>query len=884
MAKNRHSGQLLSLSGELSSFGPALRRRVRETMIERSTMKPYFPRSRHGASLGLFRSLTAVAVLAITANWAVAEEREPNPERYVEYETQVLPILKQYCYDCHAYGADEGRLVLDQFSSPADAMAEPELWWRVLKNLRAGVMPPKGTAKPTEQELDAIKHWVAFGPLGIDPENLDPGPVTISRLNREQYGSTLRQLMGVPFNEKLLFPPDDSGHGFDNVADALTVSPLLLDKYLQAAEWIVDQAVPRVTWIVPRKELKGSDFRSTEEGQSNTSGRRLDGKKLAKVAGKVSMDEPGRYRVQINVKQHGSFEFDPARYVVTCLIDGQERFAQELGWDENKRSTFEYEEDWQAGEHEIVFALTPVAADADRSAQMPGRGSDTNVSFEVEAVSIEGPLGTERRVHPENYERFFTRDNPPSDAKELRMYAEEVLSRFAVRAYRGRVNQATVDRLVEIAESIYSQPEATFEEGVARAMVATLVSPKFLFRIETALPAEPETPFALIDELSLASRLSYFIWSSMPDEELFDLAEAGQLRAHLASQLERMLADPKAEAFVTNFVGQWLRTRDVQNSAIDAEVVLGLADEMSELREWMQQRFRRRDRRDMSDEERARFARLNELREILGRVDGDLKHAAQEETEMLVEHIVRTDASLLDLLDCDYTFLNEKLAKHYGIEGVKGNEMRLVQLPADSPRGGVLTHASILMVTSNPTRTSPVKRGLFILDNILGTPAPPAPNLVPELEESANRFAGREPTLRELLEVHRESDLCASCHARMDPLGFALENFDALGMWRDKDGEAQIDPKGELVTGDAFDDIRSLKKVLREKQKENFYRCITEKLLVYAIGRGIEYTDEYTVDQIVQQLDQSGGRFKTLVHAIVESAPFQKQRLASSSP
>ncbi len=281
----------------------------------------------------------------------------------------------------------------------------------------------------------------------------------------------------------------------------------------------------------------------------------------------------------------------------------------------------------------------------------------------------------------------------------------------------------------------------------------------------------------------------------------------------------------------------------------------------------------------MSDEDRAKFARFREIREILERVDGDLKRAMQQETELLVKHIVRNDASLLDLLDCDYTFLNEKLAKHYDIPDVKGREMRLVKLSKDSPRGGVLTQASMLMVTSNPTRTSPVKRGLFVLENIIGSPPPPAPAVVPDLDESADRFKDHEPTLRELLEVHRESALCASCHARMDPIGFALENFDALGMWRDREHGNPIDSRGRLITGETFEDIRVLKKILRENHTQDFYRCVSEKLLVFAIGRGIEYTDDYTVEQIVKRLDESGGKFRSLVHVIVESAPFQKQRI-----
>jgi hypothetical protein len=362
------------------------------------------------------------------------------------------------------------------------------------------------------------------------------------------------------------------------------------------------------------------------------------------------------------------------------------------------------------------------------------------------------------------------------------------------------------------------------------------------------------------------------------------LARDGGLREQLPQQVDRMLTDPKADAFVSNFVGQWLRTRDVPQASVDAAVVMGYGEELEELRQWFRSFFRRGGRRgEMSDEDQAKIDRYREIRAIVDRIDDDLKQSMRQETEQFVEYVIRNDVSILDLLDCDYTFLNEKLAGHYGIPGVEGREMRKVELPKESPRGGVLTQASMLLVTSNPTRTSPVKRGLFVLDNILGTPAPPAPAAVPELEASADRFQDRKPTLRELLAVHRESELCASCHARMDPLGLALENFDALGRWRDTDHGTPIEPQGELVTGETFEDVTSLKKLLRENHADDFYRCVTEKLLVFAIGRGIEYSDEATVDRIVDRLNEDGGTFRSLVHAVVESAPFQRQRVGRSN-
>jgi hypothetical protein len=334
----------------------------------------------------------------------------------------------------------------------------------------------------------------------------------------------------------------------------------------------------------------------------------------------------------------------------------------------------------------------------------------------------------------------------------------------------------------------------------------------------------------LIDEHSLASRLSYFLWSTMPDDELSELADRGELRANLSRQLERMLKDRRIEALAENFAGQWLRARDVEKFEVDL------------------------------------------------RFGHDLADAMRRETEMYFEHIVREDRSVLELIDSNYTFVNELLAKHYGVDGVTGDTVRRVELPADSPRGGVLTQGTLLVVTSNPTRTSPVKRGLFILDNILGTPPPPPPASVPPLEAAAAGITDHTPTVRELQEQHRRDPLCHSCHARMDPLGLALENFDLLGAWRDTEHGQPIDASGVLMTGEEFGGIQELKNILKGQHRLDFYRCLTEKLLTYALGRGLEYYDEHTVDQIVEQTDREHGKFSALLTGIIQSAPFERQR------
>ncbi|MDX1967814.1 MAG: DUF1592 domain-containing protein, partial [Planctomycetaceae bacterium] len=380
-----------------------------------------------------------------------------------------------------------------------------------------------------------------------------------------------------------------------------------------------------------------------------------------------------------------------------------------------------------------------------------------------------------------------------------------------------------------------------FEKGVAEALTAVLASPRFLFRAEAQPEPDNHTRVAPIDEFALASRLSYFLWSSLPDEELFELARSGKLREQLRPQIDRLLADEKAQRFVRNFVGQWLRSRDVETINVDARRILKVSVEES-------------------------FAIFN----------GNLRRAMHEETDRMFAHIVAENRSVLDLLTADYAFLNETLALWYGIEGVKGNDMRKVSLPPDSPRGGILSQASFLIVTSNPARTSPVKRGLFILDNLLGTPAPAPPPNVPPLE--AVKQGAEKLSMRELMVQHRADPLCASCHARMDPLGLALEEFDALGRWRKDDAGQPIDTAGKLITGESFANVRELSRVIATARRNDFYTCLTEKMLTYALGRGVEYYDAPAIDKLVQLLQSDEGRIRSLIYGIVESAPFQLRR------
>jgi len=773
----------------------------------------------------------AACVLPVALSSAAAGGENRAGEHFRQH---IRPILSQYCYDCHGDGMSKGNVAFDGFKSDDELLARRDLWFAALKNLRAGLMPPEKKPRPSAEELRRIEQWIKQEAFGIDPKNPDPGRVTIRRLNRVEYRNTIRDLMGVEFNSEVEFPPDDTGGGFDNLGEVLTLSPLLMEKYMQAAANIVGRAVPTVAKVMPEQTFAGDAFRGKE---GSAGGDRFSFYNEARLAHGVTVKQSGRYRVVVELEVRGAFDFDPGRCRVVFQLDGQERFKEEYAWHESRRYTHTFEEEWQSGEHQLAFDLHPLTPASERR---------NPLDLRIVSVQVQGPLAEQHWTRPENYPRFFPKGPAPESPAKRADYAREILREFAGRAFRRPVDDATVKKLAALAGSFSGQPGKTFEAGIARAMMAVLASPRFLFRVEETMPGRARETFPWVDEYSLAARLSYFLWSTMPDEELTRLAARGELRKNLPAQLQRLLADPRSQSLVRHFTGQWLQARDVEFVPIDARVVLGAG---------LRQR----------GGPRIEF-------------DAALRRAMRNETEMLFAHVLHEDHSVLELIDASYTFLNQRLASHYGIEDVKGEQMRRVELPAGSPRGGLLTQGTVLTVTSNPTRTSPVKRGLFILENILGTPVPPPPPNVPDLEEARKEFKDREPTLRETLEMHRAKPLCNSCHNRMDPLGLALENFNALGIWRDKEAGQPIDSTGKLITGEPFASVHELKHILTNERHLDFYRCLTEKLLTYALGRSLEYSDVETVDQIVERLEREHGRFSALLDGIVESAPFQKQR------
>jgi len=804
------------------------------------------------------------------------------------FQKDIRPILVRYCFDCHGDGADKGGVRFDGFSSDAELMSERNLWLNALKNLRAGMMPPARKPQPTAEERRLVEDWIKSDVFHADPRNPDPGRVTVRRLNRVEYRNTVRALLGVEFDTTAEFPPDDTGRGFDNIADVLTVSPMLLEKYLAAAQVIVNRAVPAEPFVPAESVIPGQAFRRGTTVPSAKGGALgLSYYEAASVSNTVEIARPGKYRLVLDLSATERFvdnQFDYNRCRLVFKADGEELLSKEFTREGDRALHYDLERDWKPGPHELAFEIRPLT---------PDQKQVRSLTLKIGTVTVRGPMERGQWVRPTNYARFFAKD-PPKSAASRRHYAKELLAPFVLKAYRRPADPATLDRLVSLAELTWKQPGRSFESGIAQAMVAVLASPRFLFREESALPEPRRGIHPQVDEYALASRLSYFLWSSMPDDELFRLASEGKLRANLDAQVARMMKDARFGEFVRNFAGQWLQTRDIETALIDSRQVLSREAVPDPEFENRRSRFRElRDRNESAltaDEKRELEALRTEVvrrngTPLRAEMTGDLRRAMRQETESYFAHVVSEDRSLLELVDSDYTFLNERLAIHYGLTNlnVTGDQVRRVSLPPDSPRGGLLTQGTILVVTSNPTRTSPVKRGLFILDNILGTPPPPPPPDVPPLEDAAKAMKAKTLSLRETLALHRAQPLCSSCHNRMDPLGLALENFNAMGMWREAERGLPVDPSGTLLSGEGFTRIRELKRILATGHATDFYRTISEKMLTYALGRGLEYHDVPAVDDLVERLEKSGGRPSALFTGIIGSAPFQKTRAAGAT-
>jgi len=769
-------------------------------------------------STGISKILAALAFLPAALLTSVLAAPSPSPEQPTtdaEAAKGVRALFSKYCLECHTGEKAEGRVNLAKLLEQGTTPGNRKRWVRVLDNVEGGTMPPDDYPPPTDDEVESLRVWVDAELEKVDcGQTVDPGRVTIRRLNRAEYNNTIRDLVGVDFHPADDFPSDDVGYGFDNIGDVLTLPPILMEKYLAAAESIAKRAiVVGEEAATPAKEYEGRSLASTGE---------------AAAEHEFPQDATYILRVRAYGQQAGP---DPAR--MTVKLDGKPLETFDVRAEAGEAGVYEVRAKAKPGVRRVAAAF--INDYYDPKNPNPSLRGDRNLY--VESLAVEGPIHEAGDPLPESHKRIIFRS--PESPDQFHDCASAVIERFMRRAYRRPVTGGEVAKLVRLAEIARENGDG-FERGIQLAVQAVLASPQFLFRVELYRPKRDRkgkvlevTGGAPLNDFEVASRLSYFLWSSMPDDELSSLAESGVLRKPevLEQQVRRMLQDPKAEAFVENFAGQWLQLRRLKDANPD----------------------------------RKQFSSFDE----------PLREAMTKESELFFAAIMREDGSLLDFLDSDYTFLNERLAKHYGIPGVKGPEFRRVKLDTRK-RGGLITQASILTVTSNPSRTSPVNRGKWILEQILGDPPPPAPPEVPQLADDAEG-AVLTGTLRQRMEQHRSNPSCAACHSRLDPPGFGLENYDAVGAWRDKEGDNPIDASSELPTGESFDGPVELKALLKTR-KAAFVHTLGEKMLTYALGRGLEESDACVVEAIAKGVAADQYRFSRMVLEIVKSDPFLKRR------
>lgn len=766
-------------------------------------------------------ALTA-AMLCISPAAFAAEPASPDA---AGFERTIKPIIARYCGDCHSDDAPEADFSLTKWDTPDAVVQDRDRWIKALKMIRGGAMPPPDADPMAREDLATLTDWIDRAVLNIDcgQERLEPGRVTIRRLNRAEYNNTIRDLLGLPGNHSAEFPADDVGYGFDNIGDVLSLPPVLFEKYLAAGEKLADQAIVMPGAGPEQRHIAAKNFRTRPERSLNEQGFVLLHSQDDRATVDRRLERAGRYKVRIRA------------------------YADQAG-DEPAKMALRLDRDDLATIDVAHTADAPGEYDVEINAAEPGRlavafvndfvgqgddGAERDRNLYVEWIEFRGPLDADLDKLPTSHQRIIPRQAGEND--NPRDLAREFLASFARRAFRRPVANEEIDGLLAIYDLAAEHP-APFERGMQMAVSTVLASPSFLFRIEQDPEGAQVDSINLVSEFELASRLSYFLWSSMPDDELFALAEKGQLRVNLEAQISRMLADPKSDALVENFGGQWLQTRRLEALSPDPA--------------------------------------------LFPEFDAALKTAMLEETQRFFAAIMREDRGVLEFIAADYTFLNERLAKFYGIDGVSGEEFQRVEL-GDSQRGGVLTQASVLTITSNPTRTSPVKRGKWVMEQLLGTPPPPPPPNVPELDGAeGQKLVG---SLRERMVQHRANPACASCHQQMDTLGFGMENFNAIGKWRDQDGDYAIDSSGTLPDGRSFGTPQELKRILLA-EKGLFARCLAEKMLTYALGRGVEYEDKCAVDRIVAALEANDYRFSVLVKSIVLSDPFQYRRAQGVNP
>ncbi len=824
-------------------------------------------------------AIPSVEALPAPAASTTAAKEPVAPKATVDgYDHLIRPFVAENCVPCHGYKKQKNGLNFESFESAASLTDDHDRWAEVVKKLRAREMPPEEEPQPPEHQRQAVAGWLAKELDRIDKLTPpDPGRVTARRLNRTEYNNTVRDLLGVDTRPADDFPQDDAGYGFDNIADVLSLSPVLMEKYISAADKVTRTALFGPPVLKPTLTRLRSDGRRVRDAKTFPGDYDVTGLSL-----------PNAFHAMYRVPVDGEYVIRAAlaglrpvgseAIAVALWVD--DRLVQTIPFDSERSATFnddrqdfggqmvEFKAQLTSGDRHIAVAIPrifeglppsyngpspstrpippprefkpPPNATPERIAQLRKTFEDTQAELakipmngvRINTLEIGGPYAQTTGPTRASLQKIYTCGH--LTGTHTPMCARRIVTDFARRAFRRPVTARELAPYIKLTEEAEKE-EGSLAEGLAVGLQAILVSPDFLFRIErdranTATSSAAHYP---ISQQELATRLAYFLWSSMPDAPLRRAADMGTLRnpTVLAAQVRRMLRDPRSKALAENFGGQWLQFRALESVTRD----------------------------------RDRYPDFEDY----------LRFSMRRETELFIEDVIQHDRKVLDFIDGKYTFVNERLARHYGIPDVHGPEFRRVDLN-DTPRGGVLTQASVLTVSSYATRTSPVLRGRWVLDNLLDAPPPEPPADVPNLKEEE---IGTSASMREQLELHRKDPTCASCHRRMDPLGFGLENFDATGAWRTMDGKFPIDATGTLPDGRKFDGPEELRSILRADHQA-FEHCLTAKLLTYALGRGLERYDKRTVSGIVSRLPEHEYRFSGLILEIVKSLPFQSRRAA----
>jgi hypothetical protein len=722
-------------------------------------------------------------------------------------------LPNQYCIGCHNQRAKTAGLMLDSMDY-ANISKDAATWEKVVRKIKTGMMPPSGARRPDRAALDAFASEIEKRLDASAAVHPNPGTTALHRLNRTEYANVIRDLLALDVDVTALLPQDDASDGFDNIADALGTSPSLIQGYISAAMKISRRAVGDRT-LIPTQVTYNAPSGFSQD-------RHIEGLPLGTRGGML---------IQHTFPMDAEYDFN-----IGGGFGGGGGAGTDITVDGTKidvRNTRSFRIPVSAGPHRIGAALV----DRQRAAGVDDAYSDFRVNGlftsggGVNTIVINGPFNPAGPGETPSRKRIFVCQ--PASANDELPCARQIVGTVARRAFRRPVQDSELASLM----SFYQQGRkgADFETGIQQALARILVAPAFLYRLEEEPAATPDGGIYRLSNLELASRLSFFLWSSIPDDELLDVAVKGKLTdpKTFEQQVKRMLADPKSQAMVTNFAGQWLNLRELAKVETSAKTF-----------------------------------------------DDNLRQSFKRETEMLFESVMREDRSIVTLLDADYTFVDERLAQHYGIPNIHGSYFRRVTLDNASPRRGILGQGTFLTVSSVGTRTSPVTRGRWILENVLGTPAPvPPPGVDTNLEKDAEQV--KITSLRQRLELHRKVEPCASCHKIMDPIGFALENFDMVGTWRQVDGKTPIDASGQLVDGTKLTGVGDLRNALLSR-REMFVTTATQKLLTYAIGRTVQYYDMPAVRSIVRKAAQSDYKFSSLVLGVVESDAFQKKMKTKS--